>query len=182
MVSQSMLTLGGFLRDLRFPPAFRIGMLYCMLCWWLDPLEISLTTLRVIRGVSLNKVIIITLKVTECFILFSQMRTKIMKTGLTNRATDAGTFNEQIFFIDGLYLPKQHDFYDFDYDIALLHVAGRIALNPYVRTVCLPPVPQPGENTSKCCSIVIRNSSTRQTKILFFTACFSTRPLLSHIQ
>ena len=32
MVSQSMFALAGFLRDLRFPPAFKIGTLYCMLC------------------------------------------------------------------------------------------------------------------------------------------------------
>ena len=37
MVSQSMLALAGFLRDLRFPPAFKLGALYCMLCWCLDP-------------------------------------------------------------------------------------------------------------------------------------------------
>ena len=37
MVSQSMLALTGFLMDLRFPPAFKIMTLCCMLCWCLDP-------------------------------------------------------------------------------------------------------------------------------------------------
>ena len=34
---QSMFALAGFLRALRFPPAFKIGTLYCVLCLCLDP-------------------------------------------------------------------------------------------------------------------------------------------------
>ena len=59
MVSQSMFALAGFLRDLRFPPAFKIGTLYCMLCWCLDPFGNKSHGFKGYPCVCLNKVIII---------------------------------------------------------------------------------------------------------------------------
>ena len=69
--------------------------------------------------------------------------------GVTNQKTEQGTEKEQVFHIDGLYIPKDHDFISFDWDIALLHLEGRISFNPFVRPVCLPETPGPGENPGK---------------------------------
>ncbi|XP_038064115.1 clotting factor C-like [Patiria miniata] len=69
-----------------------------------------------------------------------------VKLGLTHREHDSGTYKEQVFNIDGLYLPKQHDFINFDYDIALLHLAEPAVLNTFVRPVCLPDVPGPDDD------------------------------------
>ncbi|XP_033096956.1 limulus clotting factor C-like isoform X2 [Anneissia japonica] len=69
--------------------------------------------------------------------------TKIqVRLGTTDRTGDRGTDREQVLLIDALYLPKQHDFRGFDYDIALLHLDRSVALNQYVHTICLPPEPE----------------------------------------
>lgn len=66
--------------------------------------------------------------------------------GLTDRRADMGSIREQIFNVTNLFLPKGHDYIDFDYDIALLQLDGQALLNDYVRTICLPPEPINGDN------------------------------------
>lgn len=69
-----------------------------------------------------------------------------VRLGLTDRRNDMGSIREQIFNVTNLFLPKGHDFIDFDYDVALLQLDGTALLNEYVRTICLPPEPYPGDN------------------------------------
>ncbi|XP_071948291.1 prothrombin-like [Antedon mediterranea] len=69
--------------------------------------------------------------------------TKIqVRLGTTNRTGDRGTNREQVFLIDALYLPKQHDFRGFDYDIAVMHLKRDVALNRFIHSICLPPEPE----------------------------------------
>ncbi|XP_063966339.1 coagulation factor X-like [Lytechinus pictus] len=77
-----------------------------------------------------------------------------VKLGLTDRIRDQGTPREQVFSINGLYLPKEHDFIDFDYDIALLHLSQPAVLGPYVRPICLPPeITSPDANLERLVTI-----------------------------
>ncbi|XP_072015723.1 LOW QUALITY PROTEIN: clotting factor C-like [Amphiura filiformis] len=92
----------------------------------------------------------------HCFAYDEDIARLQVRVGVTNQETDSGTAKEQIFFIDGLYLPKGHDFIDFDYDIGLLHVVGRISFNPFVRPICLPPVLQPEDDPEKLIKINTR--------------------------
>ncbi|PIK59180.1 putative limulus clotting factor C [Apostichopus japonicus] len=82
----------------------------------------------------------------HCFGYDEDIRRLQIRLGLTDRRADMGSIREQIFNVTNLFLPKGHDYIDFDYDIALLQLDGQALLNDYVRTICLPPEPINGDN------------------------------------
>ncbi|XP_071507829.1 uncharacterized protein [Diadema antillarum] len=75
----------------------------------------------------------------HCFGYDEDIQRLQVKLGLTHRIRDQNTDRAQVFSVRGLYLPKEHDFIDFDYDIALIRLDRPAILGPYVRPVCLPP-------------------------------------------
>ncbi|XP_071802803.1 clotting factor C-like [Asterias amurensis] len=89
------------------------------------------------------------LSAAHCFGYDEDISRLEVRLGITNRKTDHGTYREQKFNIDGLYIPKQHDFIYFDYDIALLHLSEPAVFNTFVRTVCLPDVPAPDDDVDR---------------------------------